>query len=88
MMPELQMKAVSSGNFNHWKNFVSCIKSREKPVSDIEICYKSTTTCLLGNVALRSGARLEFDVEKQTLTDASLGKWLTNEHRDPWTLSV
>jgi len=88
MMPELQMKAVSSGNFNHWKNFVSCIKSREKPVSDIEICYKSTTTCLLGNVALRSGARLEFDVEKQTLTDSSLGKWLTNEHRDPWTLSV
>ena len=37
LMTESHMKSVSSGNFNHWKNFVSCIKSREKPASDIEI---------------------------------------------------
>ena len=58
------------------------------PVSDIEICYRSTTTCLLGNIALRSGARLEFDSEKQTLTDPNLRKWLSNDYRNPWKLSV
>jgi predicted dehydrogenase len=88
LMQESSMKSVSSGNFNHWKNFISCIKSREKPISDIEVCYKSTATCLLGNVALRSGERLEFDAEKQTLTDTRLRKWLTREYRKPWKLTV
>ena len=55
LMPESSMKSVSSGNLNHWQNFISCIKSREKPISDIEVCHKSTTTCLLGNVALLLG---------------------------------
>jgi predicted dehydrogenase len=88
MMPETSMKSVSSGNFNHWKNFVSCVKSRELPVSDIAICQKSTATCLLGNVALHTGERLEFDSAKQTLSDPKLHKWLTREYRHPWKLTV
>jgi predicted dehydrogenase len=91
MVPLMQassMQSVSSGNFNHWKNFVSCIKSREKPASDIEICYKSTATCLLGNVALRSGERLEFDTATQTLKNTRLQKWLMREYREPWKLEV
>jgi predicted dehydrogenase len=88
LMQRSSMKAVSSGNQNHWKNFISCIKSREKPISDIEICYKSTATCLLGNVALRSGERLEFDSEKQTLQESHQRRWLTREYRAPWKLSV
>jgi predicted dehydrogenase len=88
LMQATSMRSVSSGNFNHWKNFVSCIKSREKPASDIEVCYKSTATCLLGNVALRSGERLEFDTANQTLRHANLNKWLTREYREPWKLEV
>jgi predicted dehydrogenase len=88
LMQGTSMPRVSGGNFNHWKNFVSCIRSREKPVSDIEVCHKSTATCLLGNVALRTGQRLEFDAAKQTITDSKLQKWLTREYRKPWKLSV
>ena len=88
LMQESSMKSVSSGNFNHWRNFVSCIKTREKPISDIEVCHKSTTTCLLGNVALRSGERLEFDAEKESLSNHDLRKWLTREYRKPWKLTI
>jgi predicted dehydrogenase len=88
MMPRLSMGSTSSGNFNHWKNFVACIKSREKPISDIEICYKSTATCLLGNVALRTSERLEFDAGTQKLTEPKFQKWLTREYRSPWKLDV
>jgi len=88
MMQASSMKSVSGGNFNHWKNFVSCIKSRELPTSDIGICQKSTATCLLGNVALRTGERLEFDASKQTVTEPKLHKWLTREYRHPWKLTV
>ncbi len=88
LMSESSMQGVSSGNFNHWKNFVSCIKTRERPISDIEICYKSTATCLLGNVALRTGERIEFDTAKQTLVEPKHRKWLTRDYRKPWKLSV
>lgn len=88
MMPELSMRAMTQGNLNHWKNFVSCIRSRAKPISDIEVCYKSTATCLLGNVALRSGKRVDFDTEKQTASDPDVKKLLSREHRKPWELKV
>ena len=39
----------------HMKNFLECIASREKPVSDIEQGYMSTTACILANMSLKLG---------------------------------
>ena len=64
------------------------MKTREKPASDIEICYRSTSTCLLGNVALRSQIRVDWDNAKQTLLQPEARKWLTREYRKPWELTV
>jgi predicted dehydrogenase len=88
-MTDITMKSISSGNVNHWANFVSCVKTREKPNSDIGICFKSTATCLLGNVALRSGQRVEWDTANQNIKDPSLQKWMAwRETRSPWKISV
>ena len=88
LMPELSMKAVSGGNERHWLNFLSCIRSRQRPTSDIELCYTSTTTCLLGNIALRSGERVDFDSDRQTITNPAIKKWMEREARPPWKLIV
>src|SRR5690606_32677437 len=48
------VKGTGSQNANHWANFLDCVKTRERPAADIEICQRSTTTCLLANVSLRS----------------------------------
>jgi hypothetical protein len=48
----------------------------------------STTTCLLGNVALRSKLRLDFDPQKWTVAQAEAKKYLTREYRKPWKLVV
>ena len=32
-------------NVPHWKNWLACIKSREKPMSEIETCVRSSTAC-------------------------------------------
>src|SRR5262249_3147590 len=37
-------------NEHHWKNFIACIKSREKPISEIETCVRSSTVCILANL--------------------------------------
>jgi hypothetical protein len=34
----------------HMKNFLSCIESRQKPVSDIEQGYMSAAACILANI--------------------------------------
>ncbi len=88
LMPESSMKAISQGHERHWENFIACIRSRQRPTSDIEICYTSTTTCLLGNIALRSGARVDFDTDRQTITSPLLKKWMDREYRLPWKLTV
>jgi predicted dehydrogenase len=83
-----EMKSTSGGNLEHWANFLDCVKTREKPTSDIEKCQHSTTTCLLGNVALRSKLRLDFDAQKWTVAQADAKKFLAREYRKPWKLIV
>ena len=45
----------------HWKNFLECIRTRAKPISEIETCVRSTATCVLANIAMRRGTTLDWD---------------------------
>src|SRR4029077_21190025 len=88
MMAEADVKSSDSGNANHWANFLECVRTRQKPISDIETCQRSTSTCLLGNVAYRSRLRLDWDAQKWTTHQAEAHKFLTREYRKPWKLVV
>jgi predicted dehydrogenase len=85
---EAEEKSTDSGNTSHWANFLECVRTRQKPISDIETCQKSTTTCLLGNVAYRSHLRLDWDAQKWTTHQPEARKLLTREYRKPWKLTV
>ncbi len=50
---------------NHMGNWLECIKSREKPVADVEIGHRSATVCHLGNIARRVGRKLKWDPVKE-----------------------
>ena len=84
----VEVKATDSGNANHWKNFLDCVKTRQKPNSDIEKCYRSTSTCHLGNIALRSKMRVDWDAQKETIVQAEPRKYMVREYRKPWKLTV
>ena len=85
---EADVKSSDSGNANHWTNFLECVRTRQRPISDIEVCQRSTSTCLLGNVALRSKLKLDWDTEKWTTHQSEARKFLTREYRKPWKLEV
>ena len=85
---EWEMKSTSSGNAEHWANFLDCVRSRQKPVSDIETCQRSTASCLLGNIALRSKARVDFDEKKWAVAQPEAKKYFSREARAPWKLTV
>jgi predicted dehydrogenase len=72
----------------HWQNFFDCIKTRKRPVSDIEIGHHSTATAILGNVAYRSKLRLGWDADRETTLQPEARHLLKREYRKPWKLEV
>ncbi len=82
------MESVNDAHFDHVRNFLDCVKTRRRPVSDIEIGHRSTSTCLLANVAYRSRERIVWDVAGQQLRAGGeeARRLLTCEYRAPWKL--
>jgi len=86
----MRMEEVDEGLFNHAGNMLECMKTRKRPACDIEDGLRSSATCLLGVVALRTKERIEFDPVKLELKEASgaARKLFGREYRSPWKLSV
>jgi predicted dehydrogenase len=84
----VQVKPSNRMNDDHWVNFLDCIKSRQKPISDVETCFRTTAACMLGNIAYRSRMRIDWDNEKQTVVQKEARRYLTYEYRKPWKLEV
>lgn len=71
----------------HARNFIDCIKTRTPPNADIEIGHRSTTFSLLANMALETRMRLEWDAEREMVTNYPKANDLLHyEYRKPWTL--
>ncbi len=75
-------------NLPHWQNWIECIRTRQKPVSDIETCVRSSTVCILANVAMRSKVRLDWDERNWTVAQESARRMLETKYRAPWKLEV
>ena len=56
---------MRGGAENHMQNWIDCIKTRERPVADVEIGHRSTTVCHLGNIARWLGRRLQWDPQNE-----------------------
>lgn len=77
----------SQANLAHVNNFFDCVKSRQRPVADVEIGHRSATVCHLGNIAVRSGKKIAWDPSAEAIVgDSEASKWLTKAYRSPWTL--
>jgi len=75
-------------NVPHWKNWVECIRSRQKPISDIETCVRSSTVCILANLSMRYKQRLDWDEKNWTVRQEALKPHLKARYRKPWKLTV
>ncbi len=75
-------------NAPHWRNFIECIRTRQKPTSEIETCVRSSTVCILGNLAMRFQSRLDWDEHNWTVKQESVRSHLKARYRKPWKLEV
>jgi predicted dehydrogenase len=68
-----------------WADFLQAIKTRSRPVSDIEAVHHSTNMSLLGMLSLKIGRSIRWDGEKEVVIgDPEANKMLRREYRKPW----
>lgn len=85
---EAKPEPGDDGTVALWRNFIECVRTRQKPMCDIEIGYRSTASCILGNGALLGKTRLDWNDATQTVAQKAALKYLNREYRKPWKLTV
>ncbi|QBA64529.1 Gfo/Idh/MocA family protein [Muriicola soli] len=71
----------------HTKNFYDCILSRKDPNCTIEMGRDAALVAHLGNIAYRSGKKLEWDPGRGMISnEPEVNSYLSPIYRAPWTL--
>lgn len=72
---------------DHQQNFLDCVKSRKRPITDVEIGHRSATVCHLGNIAVRLGRKVRWDPKSERIVgDEAAAAMLSRPYRSPWTI--
>ena len=71
---------------SHARNFLDCVKSRNRPNCDVEEGHRSTSYALLANIALATKSRLDWDAQAERFTNnEAANAMLDYEYRQPWS---
>jgi predicted dehydrogenase len=74
-----------AGGESHVKNFVDCVRSRQKPNAEIEVGHLTALHLHLGNIVARVGRALKFDAKTETFeNDAEANALLGRNYRQHW----
>ncbi len=74
---------------HHMRNFLDCVKSRERPNADVEIGHRTAVFCHLGNIATRLGRSLQWDAASERfVSDDEANGSLSKPYRSPWSLEI
>jgi len=72
---------------DHFQNWFDCIKSRNRPIADVEIGHRSAVICHLCNITRWVGRKLRWDPQKEVFPgDDEANKYLDRPKRKPYEL--
>jgi len=68
---EIEAKKGTGGDSTalHARNFLDCVKEREKCNCDIETAHRDTSAALIGNIAFKTKSLLEWDGKAEKFTN-------------------
>jgi len=76
--------AISPG---HQREFLDCVKSRNRTLTPVEIAHRSATPGHLGYISSVVGRKLKWDAAKQEIVgDPQASQFLSRPMRGPWHL--
>ena len=71
----------------HKRNFVDCILSRKETICPAEVGHRSISVGLLGEIAMLSGRKFQWDPEAEEIrNDPGASALLGRSYREPWGL--
>lgn len=69
---------------NHYQDWINCIKTRNKPIADVEIGHRTATVCNAVNIAYELQRPLKWNPKKEKFDDASANLMVSRPYRAPW----
>lgn len=90
-LPEDSLSKLYGGKVpnSHMGNFMECVKTREKPASDVESHHRNLTICHAVNIALRLNRKLTFDPKQEKFVgDAQANTFIAREQRKGFEINV
>jgi len=71
----------------HKRNFIECVKTRRETVAPAEIGHRSISAGLLGEIAMLTGRKIQWDPEREEIiNDPGATALLGRAYREPWVL--
>jgi predicted dehydrogenase len=87
LMDPIDVEA-SELNAAHVHNFLDCVKSRNRPNADVEEGHLTAVMCHLGNISMRLGRSLRWDIENERfVNDPEADRWILRPYRGNWSLA-
>lgn len=72
---------------DHHQNFLDCVKSRKETITPAEIAHRSISVALIGEIAMLTGKKLQWDpVKEQFIGNEIANRLLFRPYRKPWEL--
>src|SRR6266545_4287815 len=70
---------------NHRQNWLNCIRSRQRPVADVEVGARTAQVCQLANIGYQLRRNLRWDpVREEFVENAAANRLRSRENRAPW----
>ncbi|MEY2878777.1 MAG: 1,5-anhydro-D-fructose reductase [Verrucomicrobiota bacterium] len=72
---------------NHESDFFDCVRTRQRPITDVEIGHRTATVCHLSGIAEKLGRAVKWDpVKEEILGDPLASRLLDRPRRAPYAL--
>ena len=71
---------------DHMKNFLECVRSRQRPNADVQVGHRSVSVAHLGNIARWVGGKLARDPVAQRFDNEEANRHLHRKHREGYEL--
>jgi predicted dehydrogenase len=71
----------------HKINWLDCIETRQRPITDAEVGHRTITMSHLGVISMRLGRPFRWDPDReQIVNDDDANRWVSKPMRPPWRL--
>jgi predicted dehydrogenase len=68
------------------RNWLDCIRSRQQPISPVEMGHRACSTCLLHHIAMKANRKLHWDPQTERFSgDDAANAMLSRPQRAPYT---